>query len=685
LKMGDGIGQSEEDYIDEADDIANDINEKLSAIAELNLNFRDRILETQSRFRDFQEGSTAWARELLAKESQPNPNDPKTQIYLTQVNALNKSFRSIREDIYKQYVRDLKKIEENFHFAIQVGLTILVFSAFCTMLALFYTKKYVLNPIRNMAASSLRVIEGQFETTGDVSIQDEIGRLNRNFNSMVIHQKNLTEDFGRSNADLAAKQSEILALNSSLEQRVDAQTRDIRSMLENTKIGLLSVTRDLSIHKDYARYLETILEEHNLAGRSVFDVFLSKTNLGADSVSRLMAGLEYTIGVEDIFFEANESCFPKEVEAEFNGKRKHIDLDWSPVVNRDGMVEKILISLRDSTETIHLRKEAEESRRNVKLLSEVLEIGPSRFTKVMRLFEESMGTLQALTQGRSGLSEIDVRKAFIWLHTMKGNARMFALSELSHSIHSAEEVVRQRKSIDGGDFERLLESLGDISTWLASYWKAFDPILKLSSLLAQPTATLPFAEYSMQGVLQEAGELGDRLCQAIGKAGCFTQITLPPSFEPPLQFVSAMHKALVHLVRNTVDHGLETAEERVLAGKDPKGCIKVYVDEQGRLIYRDDGRGLNLTRIREKAARLGPIPEDPIELVNLIFEPGFSTKDQTTDISGRGVGLDAARSFLLEVGADLGIEAESIQGDVMKFYFVIKVPVEAPSEAKAVG
>ena len=106
---------------------------------------------------------------------------------------------------------------------------------------------------------------------------------------------------------------------------------------------------------------------------------------------------------------------------------------------------------------------------------------------------------------------------------------------------------------------------------------------------------------------------------------------------------------LIHLIRNAVDHGVEMPEERQAAGKPPKSLVRLEARQEGDhivLIIADDGKGMNAERIRAKATEKGLISEeeantlDERQSLNLIFMPGFSTKTQISDVSGRGVGMD---------------------------------------------
>lgn len=125
---------------------------------------------------------------------------------------------------------------------------------------------------------------------------------------------------------------------------------------------------------------------------------------------------------------------------------------------------------------------------------------------------------------------------------------------------------------------------------------------------------------------------------------------------------------LVHLVRNSVDHGLETPEEREAAGKDPVGTVELDASHQGGHIVieiTDDGRGLNRERILRKAMERGlnahqGMPDS--DVWQLIFHPGLSTADEITDVSGRGVGMDVVKSNISELGGEIDIESYPGEG-----------------------
>lgn len=135
---------------------------------------------------------------------------------------------------------------------------------------------------------------------------------------------------------------------------------------------------------------------------------------------------------------------------------------------------------------------------------------------------------------------------------------------------------------------------------------------------------------------------------------------------------------LVHLIRNSVDHGLESAEKRIAAGKDPKGTVRlsaVYSGAEVAISVIDDGAGLNHERIRAKAKENGLISADAKltdqELNHLIFAPGFSTAKEVTALSGRGVGMDVVKRTIDGLRGTIDVTTTPGKGSV----FTLRLPL----------
>ncbi|MBI2277431.1 MAG: chemotaxis protein CheA [Dechloromonas sp.] len=137
---------------------------------------------------------------------------------------------------------------------------------------------------------------------------------------------------------------------------------------------------------------------------------------------------------------------------------------------------------------------------------------------------------------------------------------------------------------------------------------------------------------------------------------------------------------LIHLIRNAVDHGVEMPLERQAAGKPQKSLVRLEARQEGDhivLIIADDGKGMSAERIRAKAVEKGLISEeeantlDERQSLNLIFLPGFSTKSQISDVSGRGVGMDVVKTNIQKLNGSIEIRSEPGKGSI----FIISLPL----------
>lgn len=140
--------------------------------------------------------------------------------------------------------------------------------------------------------------------------------------------------------------------------------------------------------------------------------------------------------------------------------------------------------------------------------------------------------------------------------------------------------------------------------------------------------------------------------------------------------IDEIGEPLIHLLRNAADHGIESKEERIKNGKDPIGTIKLVAYQEGTkalIKVSDDGAGINITRVKEKAEEIGISTEglSDSDIRNLIFAQGFSTNKIVTDISGRGVGMDVVKSKISSLGGTVDVVSEDGKGTS----FIIKLPL----------
>jgi two-component system, chemotaxis family, sensor kinase CheA len=198
--------------------------------------------------------------------------------------------------------------------------------------------------------------------------------------------------------------------------------------------------------------------------------------------------------------------------------------------------------------------------------------------------------------------------------------------------------------------------------------EAFDSLEKISSSMQQSMMETRMVPISV--IFSKFPRLVRDLSRKLGKP-----VTLAISGEETeidRAIVEALSDPLTHIIRNSLDHGIEFPEERVRLGKPEKGTVRISAFQQGGNIVielEDDGRGINVERVRQKALSLGIAGAAGMQdarLLDLIFMPGFSTKDVVTDLSGRGVGMDVVATRIRgDLKGDVRIHSQPGEGTLI--------------------
>jgi two-component system chemotaxis sensor kinase CheA len=232
--------------------------------------------------------------------------------------------------------------------------------------------------------------------------------------------------------------------------------------------------------------------------------------------------------------------------------------------------------------------------------------------------------------------------------------------ELLHTTSNALELALSEKQLTAPARQELEQLNGQIRT---SFIGVEDELISLRMVSVGPT-------------LQRATRAGRAAARLAAKEIDFEIVGADLRLDKLL--ADAIADPLIHLVRNAVDHGVETAEERIQSGKRRRGTVRIEAVSEGsqsRLRVVDDGRGVDPVLISEAALRLGLFTSDS-ELdidrsLRLIFRPGFTTRASASTVSGRGVGLDIVETAVEEVGGELRVSSEPKQGTT----FEIRLPV----------
>ncbi|NRA68242.1 MAG: Hpt domain-containing protein [Pseudobacteriovorax sp.] len=517
---------------------------------------------------------------------------------------------------------------------------------------------------------------------------------------------------------IALSDSNIRNLNAfnKLEDMVEERTRDIRSILANIQLGIFAVTPDLKVHGDYSKYLESIYDTSEIEGVDVIEQISRNSNLSTDQTSMLGSALMSALGELDIAFTANESNLVKSLvlhpEEE---KEKHLEYDWSPVVNSDDVTEKILVAVRDVTKIKQLEQQSKQKDQELVYISEIVAVPEEQFHRFILLSRDFLEQNTAIVNVSEELVEDTLKIMFINMHTLKGISRSLGFTQLTTLMHDCEQsyaaLLNDRSFWDK---EKLLKDLEDIKTLLHHYDRVSREKLGRSqsdttkiSVSREKLETIFFHFAQLQRDI--GNQANDDIDLCLDEIKGIISIDASDFFKDVLAQTEALAKDLnkdkpiiqinsssvrltnssqelprnvfIHIVRNSMDHGIEEPEERIKKDKDAAGLIKVDVKaKNGGLFvsYCDDGRGLNAEKIRVSALEKGIIDEgvrDWESICQLIFHSGFSTRTSVSDISGRGVGMDAIKQYIQNEGGSLNLVlGESHNAEAIPFRLEIELP-----------
>jgi predicted ATPase/signal transduction histidine kinase len=497
----------------------------------------------------------------------------------------------------------------------------------------------------------------------------------------------------------AAISLENAQLYANLEQRVRERTaqlaeknRDIRSILTHIKQGILTITDGMRVHPEYSQHLETILETTNIADRDVMELIFAGSLVSVDMQDQIRGTLDFSLRQDQLCFQSNENLLIRELtRKKANGEEQYLELDWQPVVNPEEQVEKIMVTIRDVTEVRKLKEASERSRLELSLLGQILNAGAERYQSFMNNAQHLLTRVQALLQEAGSEDQETMNIAYRQLHTVKGNARLLAFTELASLVHECESILMRFRTQSLpfakvradllGFLPRIHESLGQYQQVYqekllayASHGQNFGEqrlVAKLKSRIQDWESTHPDLSRELRSLLDSAQHphLDEvlaplranvrELARELGKEAPRFQ-TSGLDLELHAAEASLLTNALIHLLSNAIHHGLESPEEREACGKCRQGTITINAADEGhqhRFVIYDDGRGLNLEMIRRKAVNRQLIgAADHLsehELAMLIFKSGFSTAETVTQSAGRGVGTDAILDMVREAGGEL--------------------------------
>ena len=522
----------------------------------------------------------------------------------------------------------------------------------------------------------------------------------------------------------------IVAFNGMIEKiqhssaQLKRKTADIQAMLQNMQQGILTVVEGACVHNEYSAYLEAIFETREIAGRPLMDLVFSHSELDADTLAQIDAAVHACLGEDDVNFAFNQHLLVNEItRAMPDGRKKVLDLSWSAITDENDVVVRLMLCVRDVTELRELAAEAGEQKRRLQMIGEILAVSEEKFHQFVQSSKGFIHENERIIRQHDCADMDAVAALFRNMHTVKGNARTYSLQHLTGVVHEVEQrydALRREETSHAWDQQALIADLQRVREAVDHYatlnevslgrgaraqngggeaggvWREqIDASLRLldttnehdlASLRAMRTELRrvlgAIGTESLKEALAGVLESLPSLAQELGKVVPHVRID-DGGYRLRSEAAGTVSDVFTHLLRNSLDHGIEMPAQRRARGLDEAGHIDIEMgvaDGALRIALSDDGRGLALARIRAIAVERGWLGEQEKasdeSVAAFIFRAGFSTAQSVTEVSGRGVGMDAVRDFLEREGGRIELHfTDNRQGaDYRHFETIVYLP-----------
>jgi two-component system chemotaxis sensor kinase CheA len=578
--------------------------------------------------------------------------------FRAEVDALEAELYAFQRDAFDEEDALLRIRIADFRSGLYRGFVLAGMSVLLSSLLAFLLASNVVRRLKRISGATDAFAKGEMGARAGAAGSDEIGDLGRSFDSMT---------------------DQIGALTTNLEKLVEERTAQLgrrnaefRLILDNAHDGMLTVDLTGSMSNERSAMVGswfgapkagTTLPEY--LGRDN-PTLAAELQLGLDELSGDVMPLAVTL---------------EQLPRRMDWRGKHFRLAYQPILEQ-GSVRRLLVVISDVTGELEAQRAAEQQQETLRIF-QACQRDRAGFLDFFAEARDLVEQVSAIGGQPSG----ELRRA---VHTLKGNSALFgalSLSALCHELETNmaeaggslvasdlarldqawEELAKTAREILGEHAPRKLEVTDD------EFGSIVDAIAHGAPRAEILTAIAQWKLEPASRRLVRAAEQARTIARRLGKD---IEVELDPSSDVRLcpDTWTPFWSALGHVIRNAVDHGIETSEERMRKGKMPRGRLKLRTELAGGRLFievSDDGRGVSWDAVA-KRARERELPfATRAALVEALFTDGLSTREQITDTSGRGVGMSAVREACRMLGGHVEVESESDLGTTVRCTFPV--------------
>jgi two-component system chemotaxis sensor kinase CheA len=516
-----------------------------------------------------------------------------------------------------------------------------------------------------LGKATKRVASGDLDAPPVVDAgADELAELAASFNSMQSSLKGHVELLQRSAEEEQARLDRLVRERT---LALAARNDEMQLVLDNVSQGLFTVDASGKLLGERSKATEMLLGD----------------TVRASTLWELLGGTDssFTSSVRSAWEQVSDGILPLELVLDqlpstFRRGERCFRVEYTPILQGEALHRALVIVTDCTSEMASQRARSEQD-------------------ETLRIFErvasDRRGFLDFVTDASRLVKTIaesptvptsEVKRA---IHTLKGNSAIMGIEHVAHLCHELENEIAEGGELRPSDVRSLESAWTSVTDKVGGFANGLktgaivtpEDLAELAAAVRRGLGRSALIERITRLGLEPARPHLERLGEHASRlAGRLDKPVFVAIEDADVRLFDAdfgpWFSSLVHVVRNAIDHGIESPEERRASGKSPEGSIVFRATESTtEVVFEigDDGRGIDWVVVSEKAKRVGLPCSSAREAFEVLFHDGFSTRDEVTELSGRGVGLGAVRESCRALGGEASIQSMRGKGTTLTFRF----------------
>ncbi|MCG6503319.1 ATP-binding protein [Kingella pumchi] len=445
----------------------------------------------------------------------------------------------------------------------------------------------------------------------------------------------------------------------------DEAKKETTEIMDTVTTGLFLVDKNLTIGSQYSKQLETLIGQKGVGGKNLLDVLASFINTSDLNTANDFIGQLYNARTKERLIASLNPLIRQKVN--IDEKERFLDFNFRRVYHGKD-ITRVLVNVEDVTDAVLLEQKMEQEREQndvqLEMLSTILQADRDSLNDFISNTNRHIQSINTVlkSQGEDNASlHGKVDAIYREVHSMKGESSALKLSGFTNMAENFEANLNRLKQTPRLSGENFLGLAVQLEELIRLNHTIEDLLAKIGSnapivLNGNEAAAAPRSNNSRYAMF-----VAD-IAKRNHKEAAFTYSGLESTGSDTVDGV--IGEIAIQLLRNAVVHGIETPDVRNKRGKLPVGHVHMSLQEQGDkflLTVEDDGNGIDYDAIAQKAVNLGKYTLDEVakldkrKLVSLLFSPGFSTTDKSTEDAGRGVGLDIIKDRVVSLKGTVNV------------------------------